>query len=202
MKDTHASKKFNSEFIRISRETNVESCPGLYLEGWMKDAGFQGVHAEKFVLPVGTWPKDRHLVSTCGPHPPFSLFSQATRAHRVSSLTLALREKKTERSRRLELSPDHAGPRSFHLRPIHPLPWVLQGRGRGHLRQHQEGDQGPEVAQHVPPTRRLRSETGVCNGDVVEPGASTRKSTLLGKAKEAFLHSVHAFMTVPTMQRP
>ncbi|KAI4116660.1 MAG: hypothetical protein LQ345_002958 [Seirophora villosa] len=62
MKDTHASKKFNSEFIRISRETNVESCPGLYLEGWMKDAGFQGVHAEKFVLPVGTWPKDRHLI--------------------------------------------------------------------------------------------------------------------------------------------
>ncbi|KAI4095626.1 MAG: hypothetical protein LQ344_001557 [Seirophora lacunosa] len=61
LKDTHASKKFNSEFIRISRETNVESCPGLYLEGWMKDAGFQGVHAEKFVLPVGTWPKDRHL---------------------------------------------------------------------------------------------------------------------------------------------
>ncbi|KAI4289606.1 MAG: hypothetical protein L6R35_001117 [Caloplaca aegaea] len=61
LKETNAIKRFNSEFIKMSRENNIESCPGLYLEGWMKDAGFQGVQAEKFVWPVGTWPKDKHL---------------------------------------------------------------------------------------------------------------------------------------------
>ncbi|KAI4196934.1 MAG: hypothetical protein LQ346_003143 [Caloplaca aetnensis] len=59
--EEHASKRFNNEFIKASRDTNIESCPGLYLEGWMKDAGFQGVQAEKFVWPVGTWPKEKHL---------------------------------------------------------------------------------------------------------------------------------------------
>ncbi|KAI4140680.1 MAG: hypothetical protein L6R39_005688 [Caloplaca ligustica] len=61
LKKHYASQKFNDEFIRVSRETNLESCPGLYLEGWMKDAGFKNVQAEKFVWPVGTWPKDKHL---------------------------------------------------------------------------------------------------------------------------------------------
>ncbi|KAL9042880.1 MAG: hypothetical protein Q9180_000264 [Flavoplaca navasiana] len=61
LEESHASKKFNNEFIRASREANIESCPGLYLEGWMKDAGFKDVKAEKFVWPVGTWPKDKHL---------------------------------------------------------------------------------------------------------------------------------------------
>ncbi|KAL8764187.1 MAG: hypothetical protein Q9184_000156 [Pyrenodesmia sp. 2 TL-2023] len=60
----HASKRFNNEFIKASRDTDIEPCPGLYLEGWMKDAGFQGVQAEKFVWPVGTWPKDKHLYPT------------------------------------------------------------------------------------------------------------------------------------------
>ena len=63
LEESHASKKFNNEFIRASREANIESCPGLYLEGWMNDAGFKDVKAEKFVWPVGTWPKDKHLVS-------------------------------------------------------------------------------------------------------------------------------------------
>lgn len=63
LQESHASKKFNNEFIKASREASIEPCPGLYLEGWMKDAGFKDVKAEKFVWPVGTWPKDKHLVS-------------------------------------------------------------------------------------------------------------------------------------------
>ncbi|KAI4256934.1 MAG: hypothetical protein L6R42_005948 [Xanthoria sp. 1 TBL-2021] len=61
LQESHASKKFNNEFIKASREASIEPCPGLYLEGWMKDAGFKDVKAEKFVWPVGTWPKDKHL---------------------------------------------------------------------------------------------------------------------------------------------
>ncbi|KAI4276291.1 MAG: hypothetical protein L6R38_005700 [Xanthoria sp. 2 TBL-2021] len=61
LKESHASKQFGNEFIKASREAGIEPCPGLYLEGWMKDAGFKDVKAEKFVWPVGTWPKDKHL---------------------------------------------------------------------------------------------------------------------------------------------
>ncbi|CAL8582130.1 hypothetical protein XPA_007803 [Xanthoria parietina] len=61
LQESHASKTFNNEFIKASREAGIESCPGLYLEGWMKDAGFKDVKAEKYVWPVGTWPKDKHL---------------------------------------------------------------------------------------------------------------------------------------------
>ncbi|KAL9006940.1 MAG: hypothetical protein Q9188_000316 [Gyalolechia gomerana] len=61
LRDEHAGKKFNNVFIKTCRDAGIEPCPGLYLEGWMKDAGFQNIHAEKFVLPVGTWPKDKTL---------------------------------------------------------------------------------------------------------------------------------------------
>ncbi|PGH10991.1 hypothetical protein AJ79_05142 [Helicocarpus griseus UAMH5409] len=34
--------------------------PGIYLEKWLKDAGFVNTRVEKLVIPVGTWPKDEH----------------------------------------------------------------------------------------------------------------------------------------------
>ncbi|KAL9601729.1 MAG: hypothetical protein Q9219_002340 [cf. Caloplaca sp. 3 TL-2023] len=61
LREEHAGKKFNNVFIKTCRDAGIEPCPGLYLEQWMKDAGFQNVHAEKFTLPVGTWPKDKNL---------------------------------------------------------------------------------------------------------------------------------------------
>ena len=58
-----SSVKFNAEFLKASRSAGTEPSPGPHLEGWMKDAGFSDIHAEKFVMPVGTWPADKHLVS-------------------------------------------------------------------------------------------------------------------------------------------
>ena len=37
--------------------------PGPRLEQWLLDAGFINVHAQKYMLPLGTWPKDKHYVS-------------------------------------------------------------------------------------------------------------------------------------------
>ena len=42
----------------------MEPCPGPLLEGWLRDAGFKDVAAERHVWPVGTWPADRYLVPT------------------------------------------------------------------------------------------------------------------------------------------
>lgn len=38
--------------------------PGPQLEGWVRDAGFQNVRHRRFPLPIGTWPKDRRMVSS------------------------------------------------------------------------------------------------------------------------------------------
>ncbi|KAL9070259.1 MAG: hypothetical protein Q9161_004952 [Pseudevernia consocians] len=57
----HASKYFNTTYLKASREGGMEPCPGPLLEGWLKDAGFKDVAAERHVWPVGTWPADKHL---------------------------------------------------------------------------------------------------------------------------------------------
>lgn len=45
------------------KRIGLESEPGLYLEKWVKDAGFTNVHHEVFPYPVGPWLKDKTLVS-------------------------------------------------------------------------------------------------------------------------------------------
>lgn len=36
--------------------------PGIYLEKWMKDAGFVNVRVHKHIVPLGTWAKEKHYV--------------------------------------------------------------------------------------------------------------------------------------------
>ena len=59
----HVSKHFNTVFLDVSRASGLEPCPGPLLEGWLKDAGFIDVVAERHVWPVGSWPADKHLAS-------------------------------------------------------------------------------------------------------------------------------------------
>lgn len=44
-------------------DMGLDSRPGSKLEGWLQNAGFQNIKAEKFRVPIGPWPKDKHLVS-------------------------------------------------------------------------------------------------------------------------------------------
>ena len=54
-----------AKFVRLFNEAcsgfGRLSTPGPHLEGWLKDAGFINVAHERFRLPVGPWPKDKHL---------------------------------------------------------------------------------------------------------------------------------------------
>jgi len=36
--------------------------PGPRLEEWFREAGFVDVHVKKYLIPMGAWPKDKHLV--------------------------------------------------------------------------------------------------------------------------------------------
>jgi hypothetical protein len=62
LRDDHASRKFNLEFINAFRSQGKEPCPGPLFRGLLKEAGFRDIHVQKHVLPVGTWPADPHLV--------------------------------------------------------------------------------------------------------------------------------------------
>ena len=96
----HASKYFNTTFLKTSRESGMEPCPGPLLEGWLKDAGFKDVAAERHVWPVGTWPADKHLVSRSQRLDTYALLTRScreklapgitSRSWKVSKLSLTL----------------------------------------------------------------------------------------------------------------
>ena len=62
-----------AEWISTLRDAscsfNRDPCPGPELEGWLKDAGYQDVHHEKFILPIGDWPQYPHLVMSMSIQP-------------------------------------------------------------------------------------------------------------------------------------
>lgn len=43
-------------------KAGVEMRPGPKLEKWFREAGFVDIHAKKYRLPLGTWPKDKYYV--------------------------------------------------------------------------------------------------------------------------------------------
>lgn len=55
--------KFITQFLAAAASFGRDSCPGAKIEGWMQDAGFENIVAERFRLPIGPWPKDKHLKS-------------------------------------------------------------------------------------------------------------------------------------------
>lgn len=50
-------------WITATENQGLECLPASKLEGWMQNAGFVNIRAEKFRVPIGPWPKDKHLVS-------------------------------------------------------------------------------------------------------------------------------------------
>ena len=57
--------------IGINRIEKIATLrPGPFLERWVRAAGFQNVTAQKFPIPLGTWPKDQHYVCISKPFNP------------------------------------------------------------------------------------------------------------------------------------
>jgi hypothetical protein len=55
--------KWNLEILNAARMIGREPNPGPLLAGLLRDAGFVQVKEEVYPLPIGTWPKDKDLVS-------------------------------------------------------------------------------------------------------------------------------------------
>ena len=52
-------KHWHTQCIERRGAMGYDMRPGIGLEGWMKDAGFVDVTVTKYVVPFGTWPKDK-----------------------------------------------------------------------------------------------------------------------------------------------
>lgn len=62
LKTEHSVQYWITTLLKAANDFGRTPCPGPKLEGWMKDAGFEDVQHEKYRLPIGPWPKDKHLV--------------------------------------------------------------------------------------------------------------------------------------------
>jgi len=51
----------NRLFMDTAHKNGINPGPGPSFEGWLKDAGFEDVTADRRPLPLGTWPADKHL---------------------------------------------------------------------------------------------------------------------------------------------
>ncbi|KAJ9218230.1 hypothetical protein DTO166G4_96 [Paecilomyces variotii] len=49
--------------IRAYEKTGHVVSPGPHLEQWFHEAGFTEIHVQKYLLPMGPWPKEEHLKS-------------------------------------------------------------------------------------------------------------------------------------------
>ena len=128
MKPDSICAKINAEFLKASRMSGCEPCPGPKLETYLRDAGFKDIKVQKFPMPIGPWPLDLHLVRT-----QILQVSVTLCPHNESLLTLGVNN--TETCRQLELSPAHAGSRGSDLPPLYAILGIYTHGMRCRLRQ-------------------------------------------------------------------
>ena len=63
LKEEHSVQKWITKLLQAAENFGRDPSPGSKLEKYMKEAGFEDVHHEKYRMPIGPWPKDTHLVS-------------------------------------------------------------------------------------------------------------------------------------------
>lgn len=55
-------EQYYKEVIPVFSKTGYEVNVGPNLERWTRDAGFVDVQVHKFLVPIGSWAKDKHYV--------------------------------------------------------------------------------------------------------------------------------------------
>lgn len=56
-------KQYFDAIIPAMEKTGKDPSPGPKYKRWLQAAGFRDIEVQKFVIPVGAWPKDKRLVS-------------------------------------------------------------------------------------------------------------------------------------------
>ncbi|TPX24833.1 hypothetical protein DIZ76_010277 [Coccidioides immitis] len=55
-----ALEKYYDEVINAFTKTGYAVNVGPFLEQWLREAGFEDIVVKKFLVPIGTWPKDKY----------------------------------------------------------------------------------------------------------------------------------------------
>jgi hypothetical protein len=63
-----AIERYYNIGIRAYEKTGHVVSPGPHLEQWFHEARFTEIHVQKYLLPMGPWPKDEHLVGDLDLH--------------------------------------------------------------------------------------------------------------------------------------
>lgn len=58
--DNTTLKAWGDDMPRAGRMIGREPCPGLYLETWMREAGFTNIMHKVYKIPIGPWAADKH----------------------------------------------------------------------------------------------------------------------------------------------
>lgn len=58
-------EQYHNAVIKGFTNAGYVISPGLRLEEWFREAGFQDIHIQKYRIPVGSWPKDKYHVCDC-----------------------------------------------------------------------------------------------------------------------------------------
>ncbi len=103
-----AIQKWITILLQAARDFGRDPCPGPRLAGLMRDAGFQNVEEEKYKLPIGPWPKDKHLGRTFQRRPSGYMWLTDT----------------PENRRGVEPRPDRRRPRGLHATAVYASPWM------------------------------------------------------------------------------
>lgn len=101
-----AIQKWITIFLQAARDFGRDPCPGPRLAGLMRDAGFQNVEEEKYKIPIGPWPKDKHLGRT---------FQRRRSGYMWLTDT-------PENCRGVEPCPDRRRPRGLHATAVYASP--------------------------------------------------------------------------------
>lgn len=56
--ETSETLKWINMLLEAARKTGRDPCPGVGLEEWVRNAGFENVAHHKFRFPIGPWAKD------------------------------------------------------------------------------------------------------------------------------------------------
>lgn len=121
-------QKWITTFIQAARDFGREPCPGPRLAGLMRDAGFQNVQEKKYKVPIGPWPKDKHLVR----------ISQC----RCSGYMWL--NDSPENHRCVESCPDGKRPRGFHASAVYANTWMEKRGGACATCEREKGPEEPE----------------------------------------------------------
>ncbi|KAK2790791.1 hypothetical protein FQN53_008614 [Emmonsiellopsis sp. PD_33] len=59
--DNTTLAQWGADLPRAGRLLGRDPCPGINLEKWVREAGFTQIVHKEYIMPLGPWPKDKHL---------------------------------------------------------------------------------------------------------------------------------------------